>query len=52
MASMMVLVAKIKNGGNLGPSVPFFVHVEFEETLQWPRLSPVNNGMWTLARDK
>ena len=22
--------------GNLGPSVPFFVHVEFEESLQWP----------------
>jgi len=22
--------------GNLGPSVPFSVHVEFEESLQWP----------------
>ena len=38
--------------GNLGPSVPFFVHVEFEESLQWPLFKSRNNGMWTLARDK
>ena len=38
--------------GNLGPSVPFFVHVEFEEFLQWPLFKSRNNGMWTLARDK